>query len=225
MDKQQFYKQLTKTSKALLRERERERVNNARGILYRQNFNKHPFWGAFCILIFLFIFAQTVFADNESKDVIISGKTLPAIEVVASIDNQEETKGISNEDGEFRLEIKDTSQGIHDLTLFAIDKQNRKSDVIQTTFSVPRSDPPEAVGKIEISGFELLFQNQECASNPDLNHDGKITLVDLSILAYRWGSADCEADLNGNGEVDLADFSIFLGIWSKFAELINLINK
>jgi len=67
MDKQQFHEQLTKTflprsspkamvwGKALLRERERERererVNNARGILYRQNFNKHPFWGAFCNLL------------------------------------------------------------------------------------------------------------------------------------------------------------------------------
>lgn len=172
-----------------------------------------------------FIFSQPALANNESKDVFISGKTLPAIEVVATIDNQKEAKEISNQDGEFRLEIKSISQGIHSLTLFAIDGQNRKSNVIQTTFSVPASDPPEAVSQIEISGFELLFQNQECFSNPDLNHDDRITLVDLSIMAYRWGSADCEADLNGNGKVDLADFSIFLGIWSKFSESINLINK
>ena len=48
-------------------------------------------------------------ADDGNKDVIISGKTLPAIEVVASIDDQEEIKGISNEDGEFRLEIENIS--------------------------------------------------------------------------------------------------------------------
>ena len=164
-------------------------------------------------------------ADDGNKNVIISGKTLPAIEVVASIDDQKELKGTSNQGGEFRLEIESISQGIHSLTLFAIDEQDRKSNIIQTTFSVPASDPPEAVSQIEISGFELLFQNQECSSNPDLNHDDKITLVDLSILIYRWGSADCEADLNSNGEIDLADFSIFLGIWSKFDELINLLNK
>jgi len=164
-------------------------------------------------------------ADDGNKDVIISGKTLPAIEVVATINNQKEVRGLGNQDGEFRLEIKSISQGIHSLTLFGIDEQDRKSNIIQTTFSVPVSDPPEAVSQIEIGGFELLFQNQECSSNPDLNHDDKITLVDLSILAYRWGSTDCEADLNGNGEVNLADFSIFLGIWSKFDELINLLNK
>lgn len=176
------------------------------------------------VLISFFIFGQPALADNESKDVFISGKTLPKVEIVASIDNQTEAKGTSNQEGEFRLEIKSVSQGIHSLTLFAIDKQNKKSTIIQTTFSVPASDPPEAVSQIEISGFKLLFQNQECFSNPDLNHDNRITLVDLSIMAYRWSSADCEADLNEDGEVGLADFSIFLGIWFKFNNSMNLLN-
>jgi len=45
MDKQQFHEQLTKTSKALLR----ERVNNARGVFdFLKNFLiKHYFNGAF----------------------------------------------------------------------------------------------------------------------------------------------------------------------------------
>ena len=49
MDKQQFHEQLTKTSKVLLRERERERVNNARGVFdFLKNFLiKHYFNGAF----------------------------------------------------------------------------------------------------------------------------------------------------------------------------------
>ena len=47
MDKQQFYEQLTKTSKALLRER--ERVNNARGVFdfLKIFLIKHYFNGAF----------------------------------------------------------------------------------------------------------------------------------------------------------------------------------
>ena len=47
MDKQQFHEQLTKTSKVLLRERERE--NNARGVFdFLKNFLiKHYFNGAF----------------------------------------------------------------------------------------------------------------------------------------------------------------------------------
>lgn len=90
-------------------------------MLYWQKFWKHLFSGTFYVLISVFIFALPALADNENKDVFISGKTPPVIDVVATIDNQTEAKGIS--------------------------------------------------------------------------------------------------------KVDLADFSIFLGIWSKFAESINLINK
>lgn len=56
-----------------------------------------------------------------NKDVIISGKTPPDMEVIASIDDREEIKGMSDESGEFRLGVKDISQEIHSLTLFAID--------------------------------------------------------------------------------------------------------
>jgi len=208
------------------RERERRKSLCDFDLKFTKSFTQSAvFYGAFCILIFVFIFTQTALADNENRDVFISGKTLPKVEIVASIDNQTEAKEISNQEGGFRLEIKSISQGIHSLTLFAIDEQDRKSDIIQTSFSVPKSDPVEAISEMEISGYELLFQNEKCFSNPDLNHDDKITLVDLSILTYRWGSADCEADLSGDGEVDLADFSIFLGVWSKFNNLLKLINK
>lgn len=138
----------------------------------------------------------------------------------ANIDNQGEVRGTSDEASKFLLEIKDVSQRIHNLILFAIDGQNRKSDVIQTSFSVPASSLPEAVSKVGIGGFELLFQNQKCFSNQDLNHDDKIDLVDFSILIYRFDSTDCEADLNGDGEVDLADFYTLIGIYLKFTNAI-----
>ncbi len=183
-------------------------------------FYKYPFLSIFYVLILVLIPVQSVLAENGVKDVVISGKTLPAIEVIATIDNQKEVKATSNKNGEFHLKVKDIAQGIHSLTLFSMNKQGRKSNIIQTSFSIPVSDPPGAISQIEVGGFELLFQNQDCSSNPDLNHDNKINLVDFSILIYRWNSNDCEADLNGDGKVDLADFNILLGIWSKFNDLL-----
>ena len=50
--------------------------------------------------------------------------------------------------------------------------------------------------------------------NADLNNDGKVNLVDFSILLYWWGKTNSCADQNQNGVVDLADFSIMLYYWT-----------
>lgn len=47
--------------------------------------------------------------------------------------------------------------------------------------------------------------------NPDLNGDGRITLVDLSILTFKMlGTYDSRYDLNLNGSVGLDDLSILM---------------
>lgn len=49
----------------------------------------------------------------------------------------------------------------------------------------------------------------------DLNGDGKVDIIDLSILLYNWGvPKNPKADFNGDGIVDLVDFSIMLFYWS-----------
>lgn len=55
--------------------------------------------------------------------------------------------------------------------------------------------------------------------NPaDLNRDGKVNLIDFSILLFHWGTnggrSDPPADINKSGKVDLADFSIMLFNWT-----------
>ena len=50
--------------------------------------------------------------------------------------------------------------------------------------------------------------------NADLNKDGKVNLVDFSILLYWWGRQNDCADQNSNGIVDLIDFSIMLYYWT-----------
>jgi hypothetical protein len=50
--------------------------------------------------------------------------------------------------------------------------------------------------------------------NADLNGEGKVNLIDFSILLYWWGKDDPCSDQNGNGRVDLPDFSIMMYHWT-----------
>ena len=54
--------------------------------------------------------------------------------------------------------------------------------------------------------------------NADLNRDGKVNLVDFSILLFWWntngGTSDPSADINSDGKVNLVDFSILLFNWT-----------
>jgi hypothetical protein len=54
--------------------------------------------------------------------------------------------------------------------------------------------------------------------NSDLNRDGKVNLVDFSILLFWWntagGDSDPPADINSDSRVNLTDFSILLFNWT-----------
>ena len=58
----------------------------------------------------------------------------------------------------------------------------------------------------------------EVPINADLNRDGKVNLIDFSILLFWWatdgGDSDPPADINRDGTVSLTDFSIMLFNWS-----------
>lgn len=61
----------------------------------------------------------------------------------------------------------------------------------------------------------------EVAAGPrtsDLNRDGKVNLIDFSILLFWWGSdggsSNPPADINGDGKVSLTDFSIMIFNWT-----------
>ena len=53
------------------------------------------------------------------------------------------------------------------------------------------------------------------AKQSDISGDGKINLVDFSILLYNWGTPkNPSADLNNDGKVSIVDFSILLYYWT-----------
>jgi hypothetical protein len=64
---------------------------------------------------------------------------------------------------------------------------------------------PLGIGKEAAPDFSL---------RADLNKDGKVNLVDFSLLLFSWGTDDGVADINVNGKVDLTDFSIMIYYWT-----------
>jgi hypothetical protein len=48
----------------------------------------------------------------------------------------------------------------------------------------------------------------------DINKDGKVNLVDFSIMLTSWGGVNPDADINADGVINLSDFSIMLFNWT-----------
>jgi len=56
-----------------------------------------------------------------------------------------------------------------------------------------------------------------CQTNPDLNSDGRVDIVDLSILLYYFdqpGITRCDSDFNGDRLINLIDLSVLLFYWT-----------
>jgi hypothetical protein len=56
--------------------------------------------------------------------------------------------------------------------------------------------------------------NPDLSNRADINRDGKVNLIDFSILLSHWGTADADSDINQDDKVNLADFSILLFNWT-----------
>lgn len=64
---------------------------------------------------------------------------------------------------------------------------------------------------------ETIFRIVEMSRGADLNFDGKVNIVDFSILLYFWKQtepANICADMNFDGVVNIFDFSIMMYWWS-----------
>lgn len=72
----------------------------------------------------------------------------------------------------------------------------------------------EAIVNIGI-GVELTpAETTTNAKGADLNGDGKVDLVDFSILIFNWNTTNVVADINKDGTVNLTDFSILIFNWT-----------
>lgn len=91
---------------------------------------------------------------------------------------------------------------------------------VQDTWKVRAKSSNSTTGVAsQYSGFTFYGVGQaQRTLNSDLNRDGKVNLVDFSILLFHWntdgGRSDPPADINQDGRVTLTDFSIMIFNWT-----------
>ena len=69
-------------------------------------------------------------------------------------------------------------------------------------------------GEESIFSKVLTFDLGIVCGIADLNCDGKVNIVDFSILMFYWGTSSPIADINGDGKVNITDFSIMMAYWT-----------
>jgi hypothetical protein len=88
------------------------------------------------------------------------------------------------------------------------------------TYKVRAKAKQEAGVTTNFSGYTLygVGEAPKVAGSSDLNRDGKVNLIDFSILLFWWnsngGASNPSADINGDGKVSLTDFSIMIFNWT-----------
>lgn len=142
---------------------------------------------------------------NPGDSVTLKGQTVPNATVEVSIDN-----------GKKVLTATADAAGKWTSTLstagMTIDTHTAKARFIEGTGGLRRES--------NYGSLLSLFVGVEgrATSNSDLNRDGKVNLVDFSILVYWWGTpggnSNPPADINQNAKVGLEDFSILLFNWT-----------
>lgn len=69
-------------------------------------------------------------------------------------------------------------------------------------------------GYSQLVNFYVGNKDVKGPASADINSDGKVNLIDFSILLFHWGTTNPIADLNADGKVNLTDFSILLFNWT-----------
>ncbi len=142
---------------------------------------------------------------NPGDMVTLRGQTVPNANVEISIDNNaKKLSAVSDSAGNWTA-------------LFDTKTVSVNTHTAKARFSIGES----ALKTESIYGTAIsLFVGVEgkATSNSDLNRDGKVNLIDFSILIFWWGSpggnSNPPADINQNGKVGLEDFSILLFNWT-----------
>jgi hypothetical protein len=139
------------------------------------------------------------------KNIVVSGQSAPNKMVIVQMSDQTGKKILSSNkekvgaDGRWTsiFTTNALSSGIYNLTALT---------------SFPKIGSSTLSQKIQC-GLGQKLEQSPC-SRSDINKDGKINLVDFSILMYYWGTTNANADINQDGKINLVDFSIMMYCWS-----------
>ena len=137
------------------------------------------------------------------KTAVISGRSVPLSTVDLLVTSQ---AGIKNP---FEAAATTSATGIWSYALntagFPMDTYQVKARTLAPGFAESNFSPISFLG---------IGQSPALKLTGDLNGDGKINLVDFSVMLVHWGMNYAPDDLNGDGVVDLPDLSILLARWT-----------
>ncbi len=140
----------------------------------------------------------------KGGEINFSGQTVPNVNVYVYVHSKEIIK-----------ETTSTNTGDWQL---ALDTKKLEGDTFHYAKALFQTNISGATLKSGYSKTISFYIGQNAPKNicpgADLNNDGKINLMDFSILLYYWGTDNQCADQNRDGEVNLADFSIMMYYWT-----------
>lgn len=120
---------------------------------------------------------------------------------------------IADEEGRFMITFNNVERGVYEMIISA--NKDGSSNEFSQLVGIPESDAVNQITLSEIN-IPLLPVDPIKKDRADLNNDGQVNFVDLSILLYWWGSTtmhrpyNVEADLNSDGVVNFKDVSLML---------------
>lgn len=144
---------------------------------------------------------------KQGSDIIVSGQSAPQADIIILItyDKGKEffVKVISNKDGTYSYNFNTLlfKQGNYSVKTKALINNQLESD-----WSYP----------IDFKiGIKNIFVKQAVIIG-DFNKDGRVNLVDFSIIAYWYKRPflPTDIDLSSNGQIDIVDFSIIAYYWT-----------
>lgn len=91
---------------------------------------------------------------------------------------------------------------------------NESFHAVKAIFEQFGTGPQAKSGFSQAVNFYIGTRDVKSPKNGDINADGKVNLVDFSILLFNWNGTDDASDLNSDGKVNLTDFSILLFNWT-----------
>lgn len=178
------------------------------------NFTLNTFWGARTTVSNIFIpptisLSRTQISKGALLD--IKGEVFPESEVNLLIFPGPVTKTAkADSSGKwfYGLDTGELREGTYQVKakgFLATSQQSEFSQSLSFMVGAPLLLPPEEIPELPIY------------LKTDLNFDGKVNLIDFSILLYWWNGVlpgRTSADINTDSVVDIVDFSIMMYYWT-----------
>lgn len=132
------------------------------------------------------------------------GATAPLAKVSLFLDREKNARTIATSSGAGLWSAMIPTDGVADEAFHAV----------KAMFELFGPGAQSKSGYSQAVNFYVGLRDARAPKTGDLNGDGKINLVDFSILLFHWNTDHEVADLNGDGKVNLTDFSILLFNWT-----------